>query len=244
MIPAVCVLCSSKLDLMSAVLTECGCCDRGARAEVRRHGRLPANRAVLTCRARSRWLSRRVQRPAQARRRPRRVVLQHLTFRGPTRAPGGPGQEDHRDEPDPGALRHAKTFRNPNSSRFGKFMKLQFNENGKACNLLAGGMIETYLLQKSCLVFQMKGERAQQPARLLPALHRLQRRAEGGVEAGRPREVQLPEPVRLREFLHQPFLLHQPLFRHQPFLHHSFLHQPFLHQPFLHQHFLHQPFMH
>ena len=49
--------------------------------------------------------------------------------------------------PDPGALRHAKTFRNPNSSRFGKFMKLQFNENGKACNLLAGG--KTYLLQKS-----------------------------------------------------------------------------------------------
>ena len=36
-------------------------------------------------------------------------------------------------------------------------MKLQFNENGKACNLLAGG--KTYLLQKSCLVFQMKGER-------------------------------------------------------------------------------------
>jgi myosin heavy subunit len=34
----------------------------------------------------------------------------------------------------------------------------------------------------------------------------------------RPREVQLPEPVRLCEFLHQPFLLHQP-FRHQPFLH-------------------------
>ena len=76
---------------------------------------------------------------------------------GLTRRRGGPGQEDHRDEPDPGALRHAKTFRNPNSSRFGKFMKLQFNENGKACNLLAGG--KTYLLQKSCLVFQMKGER-------------------------------------------------------------------------------------
>jgi myosin heavy subunit len=38
-------------------------------------------------------------------------------------------------------------------------MKLQFNENGKACNLLAGGMIETYLLEKSCLIFQMKGER-------------------------------------------------------------------------------------
>ena len=118
-------------------------------------------------------------------------------------------------------------------------MKLQFNENGKACNLLAGGMIETYLLQKSCLVFQMKGERAQQPARLLPALHRLQRRAEGDWRSSSiPREVQLPEPVRLREFLHQPFLLHQP-FRHQPFLH-----QPFLHQPFLHQHFLHQSFTH
>jgi myosin heavy subunit len=38
-------------------------------------------------------------------------------------------------------------------------MKLQFNEKGKARNLLAGGMIETYLLEKSCLVFQMKGER-------------------------------------------------------------------------------------
>ena len=36
-------------------------------------------------------------------------------------------------------------------------MKLQFNEKGKARNLLAGG--KTYLLQKSCLVFQMKGER-------------------------------------------------------------------------------------
>jgi myosin heavy subunit len=101
---------------------------------------------------------------SRARRSPRRSCClqhQHLTFRWSNEGAVEGLDKKIIDEPDPGVLRHAKTFRNPSSSRFGKFkfMKLQFNEKGKARNLLAGGMIETYLLEKSRLVFQMKGER-------------------------------------------------------------------------------------
>jgi len=52
---------------------------------------------------------------------------------------------------------NAKTHRNPNSSRFGKFMKLQFSGDGKYA--LVGATLETYLLERSRLVFQMEGER-------------------------------------------------------------------------------------
>ena len=51
---------------------------------------------------------------------------------------------------------NAKTFRNHNSSRFGKFMKLQFNAKS---NQLTGGLVETYLLEKSRITFQTHGER-------------------------------------------------------------------------------------
>jgi myosin heavy subunit len=51
---------------------------------------------------------------------------------------------------------NAKTTRNPNSSRFGKFMILQFTADKYE---LCGATMETYLLEKSRIVFQMKDER-------------------------------------------------------------------------------------
>jgi myosin-5 len=50
---------------------------------------------------------------------------------------------------------NAKTTRNDNSSRFGKFTRLQFDE----VNLLAGSKCVTYLLEKSRVVNQNRGER-------------------------------------------------------------------------------------
>lgn len=51
------------------------------------------------------------------------------------------------------AFGNAKTLRNHNSSRFGKFMKLQFTSGGDF--KLAGAFVETYLLEKSRLVYQV-----------------------------------------------------------------------------------------
>jgi myosin-5 len=50
---------------------------------------------------------------------------------------------------------NAKTKRNDNSSRFGKFTQLQFD----SLNSLAGSRCVTYLLEKSRVVFQNEGER-------------------------------------------------------------------------------------
>lgn len=56
------------------------------------------------------------------------------------------------------AIGNAKTTRNDNSSRFGKFTKLLFtNDMGQMT--LTGATMQTYLLEKSRVVFQSPGER-------------------------------------------------------------------------------------
>uniref|UniRef100_A0A7N8YBQ4 Myosin-7B n=1 Tax=Mastacembelus armatus TaxID=205130 RepID=A0A7N8YBQ4_9TELE len=77
---------------------------------------------------------------------------------GETSAKKGGTLEDQIIEANPAmeAFGNAKTIRNDNSSRFGKFIRIHFGPSGK----LASADIDIYLLEKSRVIFQQPGERS------------------------------------------------------------------------------------
>uniref|UniRef100_A0A3P8VLA5 Myosin, heavy chain 7B, cardiac muscle, beta a n=1 Tax=Cynoglossus semilaevis TaxID=244447 RepID=A0A3P8VLA5_CYNSE len=77
---------------------------------------------------------------------------------GDSTAKKGGTLEDQIIEANPAmeAFGNAKTLRNDNSSRFGKFIRIHFGPTGK----LASADIDIYLLEKSRVIFQQPGERS------------------------------------------------------------------------------------
>ncbi|EOA15895.1 hypothetical protein CARUB_v10003985mg [Capsella rubella] len=79
-----------------------------------------------------------------------KLIMQYLTFVGGRAAEDDRSVEQQVLESNPllEAFGNAKTVRNDNSSRFGKFVEIQFDENGR----ISGAAIRTYLLERSRVV--------------------------------------------------------------------------------------------
>ena len=81
-----------------------------------------------------------------------KIILQYLAARSKGGVEGLDGRVVE-SSPILESFGNAKTLRNPNSSRFGKLLKLQFT-NGDYN--LQGAFIDTYLLEKSRVVVQVR----------------------------------------------------------------------------------------
>ncbi|XP_020571362.1 protein OPAQUE1-like [Phalaenopsis equestris] len=79
-----------------------------------------------------------------------KLIMQYLTFVGGRAAFDDRSVEQQVLESNPllEAFGNARTIRNDNSSRFGKFVEIQFNANGR----ISGAAIRTYLLERSRVV--------------------------------------------------------------------------------------------
>ena len=101
-------------------------------------------------------------------------VLQYLAFAASSSsstATGGEGLEARilASNPILEAFGNAKTALNNNSSRYGKFLMLQFNNSGR----LVGARINTYLLEKTRVVQPGEGERGYHVGYMLCGMRRL-----------------------------------------------------------------------
>lgn len=79
-----------------------------------------------------------------------KLIMQYLAYMGGRAATDGRTVEQQVLESNPllEAFGNAKTIRNDNSSRFGKFVEIQFDTNGR----ISGAAIRTYLLERSRVV--------------------------------------------------------------------------------------------
>eukprot|EP00736_Rhodelphis_marinus_P000848 Rmarinus@m.12468 len=89
-----------------------------------------------------------------------KIVMKYLTYVGAHKQGGSldtvtVAQQVLESNPLLEAFGNAKTVRNDNSSRFGKFIEMQFDSNAT----VVGAVTQTYLLEKSRVVSQAEGER-------------------------------------------------------------------------------------